>query len=247
MASDGKVRIGFIAPRFTTLLEPHLLSIMPDEVSLEIECIGVADDNPLVTDLYDLSETKGTYVERTAQAVKDRGWEGVNISGAPVELLNPGLLDELRQAIPVPVITAIRACRAALQALEVSRVLLITPFDDNFDGGISGLLKEGGIEATYPTSKPFTHFGVGWQMNKGEARVFIKNCFDQAGKVDAVYFQGPLSEHVAMLQQVEDEYGVPAISSLATWSWYLLSTLGKSYSLKGAGTLFAEWPKLKEA
>ena len=245
MADGDQIRVGFIAPRFTTPLDPHLLSIMPSEVSLEVEGIGVADDNPLITDLYDLKETKDTYVTRTAQAVRERGWQGVNISGAPVELLNPTLLDELRQAIPVPVITAIRACRAALQALEARHVLLITPFDEHFDGGIAGILKEGGIEATFTTSKPFSHFGVGWQMGKDEAQIFIKNCFERARQVDAVYFQGPLSEHVAMLQDIEDEYGVPAISSLATWSWYLLSSLGKHYSLKGAGRLFSEWPALK--
>jgi maleate isomerase len=212
-----------------------------EQVGLEI----AADDRE-VGSLYDLRGAKEIYLTRAPQIAKERQWQGLAIGGAPVEVLNPGLLEELQSRVGIPVTTAMNSCMAAIKALSARRVLLMTPFDEGLDKLVAGHLAKFGIEAVFPQSKPFRDFAAGSKIGPDEVFTFAKQAFEGAPGVEAVYFQGPLNNR-PVLEKVEKETGVPVVSSSLASMWYLLAKLGLNYQIRGGGKLLYEWPAVPQS
>ena len=65
---------------------------------------------------YDLHGDFGPLLERTNRLVAERGWDGVIMAAAPLEVMNPGVGQRLNEGVSVPVTTALNACSSALKA-----------------------------------------------------------------------------------------------------------------------------------
>ena len=48
----------------------------------------------------------------------------------------------------------------------------------------------------------------------------------------------------ALARRIEEATGAPVVTSNTAPLWYLLSKLGRRYSVKGVGRLLSEWPAL---
>jgi maleate isomerase len=220
--------------------------LCPEDVQMERAGLEIAADDRTVGTLYDLTGAKEIYLTRAPQLAAERHWQGMAIGGAPVEVLNPGLLEELQARVAIPVTTAMTSCMAAIKALGARRVLLMTPFDEGLDKLVAGHLAKSGIEAVYPRSKPFPDFAAGSKIGSGDVLAFAKQAFQGASDVQAIYFQGPLNNQ-PVLENVEKETRTPVVSSSLASMWYLLSKLGLRYQLRGGGRLLYDWPSLPES
>ena len=139
--------------------------------------------------IYDLKGTGEVVLERTSKAVKDRGWNGAIVSGAPVELLSPGFLDNLRKAVDIPIATALDSCVAALRSYSASRVLLLTPFDEPMNKLIREYLAGWGGEAVSP-SENFQHYTHAQKLSPEEVYSYPKRSFEAVGNVLGVVLSG---------------------------------------------------------
>ncbi len=234
-------RIGFVTP--TSPSSPHFAgfkALVPSDVQLDFEGLGLVR-----TSLEELRGVLETVVERTKKAVKEREWQGVIVSGAPVELLNPGLLKELRNAVKVPVTTALDSCATALRAFSASRVLLLTPFDESMNRLVRDYLVGCGIEAVSPV-KTFKHYSDALKLAPEEVYAYTKDSFEAVKNVKAIYFQGAVLDPLKVLQKIEDDLRVPVVASNPAMLWFILSKLGQSYSIGGNGKLLREWNKLPQ-
>ena len=245
MAQVVRVRIGSIVPRSSAENARRVRTLCPEGVQMERVGLEIAADDRTVGTLYDLTGAKNVYLTRAPQIAAERQWQGMAIGGAPVEVLNPGLLEELQAKVAIPVTTAMTSCMAAIKTLGAQRVLLMTPFDEGLDKLVAGHLAKSGIEAVYPRSKPFPDFPAGSKIGSADVLTFAKQAFQDTHDVRAVYFQGPLNNQ-PILEDVENYTGVPVVSSLLASMWYLLSKLGLSYQLRGGGKLLYEWPRLAQ-
>jgi maleate cis-trans isomerase len=61
--------------------------------------------------------------------------------------------------------------------------------------------------------------------------------------VKVVYFQGAINSS-PIIQRIETELGLPTVSSGQANNWYILSRLGKRFSVPDGGRLLSEWPAL---
>jgi maleate cis-trans isomerase len=176
------------------------------------------------------------------QFIANRKWDGMILTAAPTEVLNPGLYDDLKAAVSIPFTTALNACVAALRVYAGSRVLLLTPFDERMNDLIVAHLSRTGVTAFSPHS--FAELAVPKRMTPDEVFDLTKKKLATAGKVDAIYFQGAVLDPIKCLERIESELGATVIASNPAMFWYVLSKIELKYPITGYGRLLREWPAL---
>jgi maleate cis-trans isomerase len=237
MDTTEKLRIGFVSASGAS--SPHFAgfrALIPSDVEFDFEGLGLDRGS-----LY-VAEERARAAIRSAQAVEARGCQGVVVSGAPAEVLNPDLQQRLETAVKVPVATAMTACAAALKSLDARCVLVLTPFDPETNGKISDILEARSIEAVMPR----TTFGAvdeAMHLTSEAVYALAQASLEAAGGVDAVYFQGAVLDPLQIMDRLERDSGIPVVASNPAMLWYILSKLGRTYRIDGHGRLLREWPK----
>jgi Arylmalonate decarboxylase len=240
MADTIKARVGFVSGGHSSM--PHyssFLPLVPSEIKLEQEGLDLYRES-----LYQIADKKEQIVRRVQEFVTKKNWDGVILTAAPTEVLNPGLFDDLKATLSVPFTTALHACVAALSVYSAKRVLLLTPFDEKLNDLICRHLDGKGVSAVAP--HPFKELGVPKGMSPDEVFELTKQSLNAADPVDAIYFQGAVLDPIKVLEKIETELGMLTIASNPAMLWYVLSKLRFNYPMSGYGRLLREWPKLIE-
>ncbi len=240
MVDEVKARIGFVSGGAGSM--PHynsFLPIVPKDIEIDFQGLELYGKS-----LYEIADKKDTIVRRVKEFVANRGWQGVIVTAAPTEVLNPGLYDSLEAALSVPFTTALNACVAALLVYSAPRVLLLTPFDARLNELIVQHLQKVGVTAIAPHS--FPELAVPKRMTPDEVFELTKKNLAAVGKVDAIYFQGAVLDPIKCLERIEGDLDKTVIASNPAMFWYVLSKLKLSYPMSGYGRLLREWPALSD-
>ena len=238
MAESLKARIGFVSGGSSSM--PHynsFLPIVPKEVEIDFQGLELYGKS-----LYEIADKREFIVGRIKDFVAERGWNGVILTAAPTEVLNPGLYSALQSALAIPFTTALNACVAALRTYSAPKVLLLTPFDARLNDLIVEHLAKVGITAIAPHS--FAELAVPKHMTPGEVFELTKKNLAAVGNVDAIYFQGAVLDPIKCLERIESELQKTVIASNPAMFWYVLSKLKLFYPMSGYGRLLHEWPAL---
>ncbi|MEA2642013.1 MAG: maleate isomerase [Chloroflexota bacterium] len=237
MAAPQPARIGFVSNR--TYQGAHygqLLALVPPDVTVEIAPLGQEGRSS-----YDRAGTADEHVIRTSAAARAHGWQAVVCTGAPMQMSNPGFLEQLREALDIPATTAVEASGTALRALGVRRTLLLTPFRRSMNDLIGEYLASLGVEALV-RQEDFDDVDEGSRMTPDEVYDQAVGAFRAAPGAEAIYFQGAVMDPIPVLDRLETDLGVPVVASNPAMLWRSLSLLGRRYSLEGGGRLLREWP-----
>ena len=240
MAETIKATIGFVSGGASSM--PHyssFLPMIPEAVKFDFIGLQLYSET-----LYQIAEKKQIIVARLQELIAQRHWDGVILTAAPTEVLNPGLLNALKAALAVPFTTALHACVTAFRVYRARRVLLLTPFDERLNQLICGHLEQLGVEAVAP--HPFENLAVSKSMDPDEVFELTKKNLRAADPVDAIYFQGAVLDPIKVLEKIERELGMMVIASNPTMLWHVLSKLGLAYPISGYGRLMREWPALPD-
>ena len=233
-----KAKIGFVSGGAGSM--PHyksFLPLVPEEIKIDFEGLELYGES-----LYQIADKKETIVQRIKEFVAIRQWDGVIVTAAPTEVLNPGLFQDLQTVLSVPFTTALHACVTALRVYRAKRVLLLTPFDERLNELICRYLEDVGIAAVAP--HPFADLEIAKKMDPDGVFELAKAHLDPTHPVDAIYFQGAVLDPIKALETIEIELGPLAIASNPAMLWYMLSRLNLSYPMVGYGRLMREWPVL---
>lgn len=236
MAEMVKARIGFVSGGKSSM--PHynsFLPIVPKDVAIDFQGMDLYGAS-----LYEIADKKEFIVGRVKELASANHWNGVIVTAAPTEVLNPGLHDALRAALTIPFTTALHACVAALRAYSAGKVLLLTPFDARMNSLIVQHLAQAGVTALAPQS--FDQLDVPKRMTPEEVFDLTKKHLQSAGPVDAIYFQGAVLDPVKCLEGIESELKKTVVASNPAMIWYILSKLQLRYPVTGYGRLLREWP-----
>ncbi len=240
MADPASVKIGFVTPVSSS--SPHFepfRAFIPKEVEMEFEGLGIVRGS-----LESLRGTGDRVVETSARLARERGWQGVIVSGAPVEVLNPGLLARLKDAVDVPVTTALESCVEAIKSLSASRVLLLTPFVESMNERIRGCLADRGIEATSPADT-FDDYRDAMKVEPDDVYRLARKASDACPEAEVIYFQGAVLDPLEVLDRMERNLSRPVVASNPAMLWFMLSRVGFSCSISGYGKLLRDWPAIK--
>lgn len=238
MSEPIKATIGFVSGGAGSM--PHyssFLPLIPDSVKVEFVGLELYSES-----LYQIADKKQTIVDRLQQFITQRHWDGVILTAAPTEVLNPGLFEALKATLAVPFTTALHACVTALRVFDAKRVLLLTPFDERLNQLIREHLNQRGVDAVAP--HPFEDLAVPKRMDPDEVFELTKKSLSATDPVDAIYFQGAVLDPIKVLEKIERELGMMVIASNPAMLWYVLSKLGLSYPMSGYGRLMREWPAI---
>ncbi len=235
------VKIGFVTPISSS--SPHFepfKAFIPREVEMEFEGLGIVRGS-----LESLAGTGDMVVETSARLARERGWRGVIVSGAPVEVLNPGLLGRLKEALDVPVTTALESCAEALKALSTPRVLLLTPFVEVMNKRIRDYLTDCAIDAVSPADT-FDDYRDAMTVEPEDVYTLTEKALKGTPDVQAIYFQGAVLDPLKVLERIEQSLARPVVASNPAMLWFMLSRVGFSCSISGYGKLLRDWPDIKD-
>ena len=141
--TQAQLKIGFLGSSAPS--SPHhdsFRAFIPNDV----DCMFVQEAGEK-TSLYDARGTVAGLIDQATKLTAEHQWQGVIISGAPKESLNPGMWEQVSAALPVPVSLALRSSVAALKAFNARRILLMTPVDDQLKGMYRDYIARFGIES----------------------------------------------------------------------------------------------------
>ena len=242
MTTATVTHIGFVSPNATWGAHyDDLLALVPDGVQVDIQPLGLYR-----TSLNELSESGDDHLAKTTQLVTERGWAGVAMTGAPMQVQNRDLPERLRAATGVPVTTALESSTAALRALSAERALVMTPFDRSMNELVGEYLKSAGIDAVFPETALGTGPGA-LALSADEVYELAKGALMAASGVEAIYFQGARLNPLGCLERMETDFSVPVVASNPAMLWHLLSVLGARRPGGKGGRLLRDWPALVDA
>ena len=236
MAEGDNVRVGFVSGGASSM--PHynsFLPMVPRDVEIDFQGLNLYGKS-----LYEIADKKEIILNRVKAFIAERKWDGLILTAAPTEVLNPGLFDALNANVAIPFTTALNACVAALRIYAAPKVLLLTPFDTRLNDLIIAHLAKAGVSAMSPNS--FDQLDVPKRMTPDEVFELTKRSLAAVGKVDAIYFQGAVLDPIKCLERIESELDGTVVASNPAMLWYVLSKLGRRYPMDGYGRLLREWP-----
>src|ERR1044071_3169066 len=139
------IKIGFLGSSAPS--SPHhdsLRAFIPKEIVFTF-----AQETGDKTSLYDARGKIAPLIAQAKELIRENGWDGIIISGAPKEALNPGMWQRVVVGIKKPVALALRSSVAALKAFGSKRILLMTPVDDELKKMYRDYLAEFDIDSVY--------------------------------------------------------------------------------------------------
>lgn len=235
-----ETRIGFVTLGPSS--GPHFDSmglIVPNEVRWDAEVLGLYGER-----WDDIKGITSVILSRTGPLAVKHCWQGITLAAAIVELMNPGIRERLQEELQIPVTTALEAVMSALQAISAKRILLITPMDEYANKLHREYLAKVGIEAISPPLFLKNYLDAGG-LSPEDVYSLTKDALVEAGKVDAIYFQGAILDPIRVLDRIEAEMNITVIASIPAMLWRLLSRLGLRCPKGGYGWLMREWPDAK--
>ena len=233
------IKVGFIGSSAPS--SPHHDSFrrfIPNEIEFSF-----VQEAGAKTSLYDARGKVDALIAQVRQLILEQHWDGVIISGAPKEALNPGMWKRVSAELKVPVSLALRSSVAALTAFGAKRILLMTPVDDQFKKLYQDYISAFGIESYFPPQTLRAHTDA-LKLTPADVESMTRGALAEYPNVDAIYFQGALLDPIPVLEKMESELGLPIVASNPAMLWLILSKLGLSYEILGYGKLLSVWPAL---
>jgi maleate isomerase len=239
-------RIGMIAPSSNTVLEPETMRLVApfgDEVSVHFARVGVvriaaseASDSQFGFD--GLVSAAQLLAGTRPDAIL---WNGTSASWLGLER-DAALAAQMAEATGHVCTTTMLLYRAALAAMGVRRLALVTPYTPEIQARVVANLEGLGLEVVAER-----HLGDAGNFSYGEySAEFVAEelrAVIAEGRPDAAAVMCTNYRGARAAPRVEAETGVPVLDSVALTLWGGLALAGLAPSrLVGQGRLFSELP-----
>ncbi|MGH7888619.1 MAG: hypothetical protein ACREPG_12180, partial [Candidatus Binatia bacterium] len=208
MAASETLKIGFLGSSAPS--SPHHASFkkfIPADIDFTF-----MQESGTNSSLYEAKGKVEALIGQSKQLIAERGWDGLIISGAPKEALNPGMWEQVSAALNIPVALALRSSVAALKAFSAKRILLMTPVDDQLKKMYYDYLAAFGIESFYPPQILRAHTDA-QKLTSSDVEAMTRKALGEYPNVEAIYFQGALLDPIPILDKLETELNLPIIAS----------------------------------
>lgn len=140
----------------------------------------------------------------------------------------------------IPVSTPIEAGLAALRKLGTSRIALLTPYRPATADLVADFFVENGLSIEARLTLALTG---DLDMNRVSADCLIKaarTCLAQAPDSEALFTSCTGLRTSPLIQRLEDEIGIPVVTSNQALAWHCLRIAGNTQHITGHGRLLSE-------
>ncbi|WP_456321554.1 maleate cis-trans isomerase family protein [Palaeococcus sp. (in: euryarchaeotes)] len=231
-------RIGLIVPSSNTTMEMELHEALPEGVSLHTARMplkGVTEE--------ELLKMSALAVE-SAKLLKDADVDlilygctsGSFIGG---ENFENELEEKIEDEVKIPVVTTSSAILAALNALEAQQILVLTPYTEEINKREREFLEANEFEVLDIRGMGIVENTKIGRLEPYEAYRLAKAMFTE--EADALFISCTNFRTFEIIEALEDDLGVPVITSNQASLWYALRELEINESILGLGTLLREY------
>lgn len=233
-------RIGMLTPSSNTVLEPMASMILGGvpEVTvhysrLPVREISLADESLKQFELDAYLAAANLLADAKVHVI---GWNGTSASWSGFEA-DARLCDAIRNAFGVEATTAVLAINELLEALEVGRLALVTPYVSDVQSRIIDVYGAAGYECV-------SEYHSGEQINFAFADIddqeltsAIRAAAD--AKPDAIVVMCTNLRAAHLVDGLEAELGIPILDSVAAFVWKAALLCGiDTRRISGWGRLF---------
>ncbi|PYV39259.1 MAG: maleate cis-trans isomerase [Acidobacteria bacterium] len=146
--------------------------------------------------------------------------------------------DRLVQLTSLPTITTSRAVLAALKQLQLKRVVMLTPYDEDLTRREIAWLKENDVEVTdFRFRNIPDNLSRGAQSPEESFRIVSRLKWCEA---DGVFLSCANVRNLEIIETLEIHTGKPVVTSTVATTWLALRTTGVNDPIKGYGRLLFE-------
>lgn len=238
----ARARVGLVVLENDQTVEAELASLWPDGVSAFTTRIPMEDRVTPET----LRAMEARIPDAAGLLPEALGIDvlGYGCTSASTLIGEQRVSDALRIAHPdVPNTNPISAVLAALSALSARRVAVVTPYSAEVTAGIVGLLAArrldvvaagSFLEESDATVARITEAAVANAVRRMVADAAVRG----GGRPDAVFVSCTSLRAFGVAGALEDELGVPVVSSNLAFGWHLLRLAGIDDAVDGLGRLY---------
>lgn len=243
-AYGWRARIGFVTPspgHENNGYEFYLMA--PDGVTIVMTSLRVTE---LTQRQYDDAVNR---MDAAVAELEDRRVDAIIQAGVPLVVtrgwgFEEKLLAEMARQTSIPMATDIGACIRAMRTLGMKRVAMLTPFDESMHRQLVEYVGHAGIEVVaarslWPSDEAAMsrRYGVS-TMPLAEPYHAAKETYLSAPSADGVWITGALMPSVAVIDSLEQDLGVPVVTSMQAMTWAGLGLARVKAQVPGYGRLF---------
>jgi maleate cis-trans isomerase len=229
-----------VPPRTNETLLYEMMRIAPEGVDWCLSSLGLRE--------HDLDEYERALamVETCAQELVARGVHAIAFAGIPLETA-PGphyhveLAARIRSVVPpdLPVATDLGAMLAAVQALGVRRVTVISNYQAAVLDRLLEALRASGLEVAAARGLHLTLAEQITQATFDTAYDMAMSAYEAQPATDAFFFACPQWPLVGSLQRLEAATGLPGVAQLPAIVWWAMRALGMPETVPDRGRLLS--------
>lgn len=235
-AGGKPLRIGMLLPSSNPMAEPELSAMLPSGISVLTTRLKLAGSTR--EELLGMTDK----IEEASALLSDARVDLIVFNCTAVSTFDPVMGSKISQRITDacgrPATTTADALLAAFKAMNVKRVVLITPYVKAVNLREVEFLKHYGIEVLSET-------GLDLKEGNGMASVSPDEWVELArahrdDTADA-YFLSCTAIHVTpIIDRLEQELGCPVVTSNQAMLWHCLRELGYNQPVEGFGKLLRD-------
>ena len=156
-------------------------------------------------------------------------------------VLGPERVDrELQSACPNAVSTDMsRAQMAALHALGVKRIALVTPYIQDLAERNAAMLESGGLDVVSHQTMGLTHDSMTDKVSKETIREWAAATDCAEAEALVIGCSAMRACEPGFISDLEQAHGKPVVTSTQAFMWSLLRAAGVKDQITGYGTLFS--------
>ena len=230
-------RIGYICPSVFELIAYDFYRIAPPGIGL----IGVTC---MIEGWSAEAYKRGLdQISRCATELGRRQCDFIVHSGVPLvvtqgEDFAQKVVGQIEAISGTPSTTSIVAAMTSLRELGIHRVGLVNPYPDDLNEALVKFLNAHGFEVGSVVSlgADFTRIG---NVTPGDVYAAAKRSIAAAGRVDGLYLPCPQFPVLDVIEEIETDSGVPAVSHLGAEIYVALKTVGIRAPIRGFGRLLS--------
>jgi maleate cis-trans isomerase len=229
-----RCRIGLVTPPDNLLIEPELKELAPDGVSVYSTRLREIDLD--------------TMPEEAEIEAANYGEMGANVVAYACNISSfhegPGsdeeIVAQLSEASGLPATTASTAMVRALAELDVERIGVVTPYNEEENDLLQRFLVGNGFELSSMSGLGLTSTSVEdvKQLSQQTASDTYRRVVEQDDPEDeAVLITATNLASVGTIREMEADVGKPVVSANTALLWHALELAGVEPSISEAGTL----------
>lgn len=242
-AYGWRARIGFLQPAMGNPNHPYeFYLIAPEGVTISVISLRSVED-PATEFLS--AESLNEVVRRLPLGVKALLAQGVQVvvqAGIPhLAIQGRSIEDTLRTQVAaitdIPFIIDMRASIEAMQRLQMQRIVMVSPFTDVASAQTADYVGPDGISVVSTYRINVASYGGIYGISLGTVYEQAKRAFLAAGGADGLWLPGAAMPTVATIAALEQDLGVPVVSSKQAMVWAALRAARVPLPATGFGRL----------